>query len=57
MALLEIQYAPVSLDVNKVCFDEEHDIPNTNEKLRKSQSVTEWCRYGKCGVMDTMLYA
>ena len=57
MALLEIQYAPVSLDVNKVCFDEEHDISNTNEKLRKSQSVTEWCRYGKCGVMDTMLYA
>ena len=56
MALEGFQYepvAPVSLDVNKVCFDEEQDIPNTREKSRKSQSVTEWCRCGKYGVMDT----
>ena len=43
----------MSLDVNKVCFDEEQDIPNTREKSRKSQSVTKWCRCGKCGVMNT----
>ena len=24
-----------------------------SEKSRKSQNVTEWCRYGKCGVMHT----
>ena len=47
MALVGCQHEPVSLDVNKVCFEEEQDIPNTHEKLRKSQSVTEWCRYGK----------
>ena len=43
----------MSLDVNKACFDEEQDIPNKREKSRKSQSVTEWFRCGKCGVMDT----
>ena len=53
MALVGFQYEPVSLDVNKICIDEEQDIPNTREKSRKSQSVTEWCRRGKCGVMDT----
>ena len=37
MALLGFQYLPVSLDVNEVCFEEELDIPNTREKLRKSQ--------------------
>ena len=26
------QYGPVSLDVNKVCFEEGQDIPNRNEK-------------------------
>ena len=26
---------------------------NTREKSGKSQSVTEWCRCGECGVMDT----
>ena len=41
MALLGFQYEPVSLDVNKICIDEEQDIPNTREKSRKSQSVTE----------------
>ena len=31
MALVEFQYEPVNLDVRKVCFEEEHDIPNTRE--------------------------
>ena len=53
MALVGFQYKPASLDVIKVCFDEEQDIPNTREKSRKSQSVTEWRRCGKFGVMDT----
>ena len=53
MTLVGFQYEPVSLDVNKVCFDEEQDIPNTCEKSRKNQSITEWCRCEKCGVMDT----
>ena len=35
MALVVFEYEPVSLDVNKVCFAEEHDIPNTHEKLKK----------------------
>ena len=43
----------MSLDVNKICLDQEQDIPNSREKSRKSQSVTEWCRCGKCGVIDT----
>ena len=47
MALVGFQYKSVSFDVNKVCFEEEQDIPNTREKSRKSQSVTAWCRYGK----------
>ena len=32
MALVGFQYEPVSLDVNKVCFEEEQDIPNMHEK-------------------------
>ena len=40
-------------DVNKVCFEEEQDIPNKHEKSRKKQSVTEWWRCGKWGVMHT----
>ena len=27
--------------------------PNKSERSRKSQSVTEWCRCGKWGVMHT----
>ena len=53
MALVGFQYKSVSFDVNKVCFEEEQDIPNTREKSRKSQSVTAWCRYGKWDVMHT----
>ena len=53
MALVEFQSEPVSLDVKKACFDKEQDIPNMSEKSRKSQNVTEWCRCGKCGVMNT----
>ena len=40
MALVRLQYKPVNLDVNKVCFNEELDIPNTREKLRKTQRTT-----------------
>ena len=46
MALVGLQYAPVSLDINKVCF-EEQDIPNMREKSTKTQSITECCRCGK----------
>ena len=41
MALAGFQYEPVSLNVNKFCFEEEQDIPNMRKKSRKSQSVTE----------------
>ena len=37
MALVGFQYEPVSLCVKEVCFEEEHDIPNTREKSRKSR--------------------
>ena len=47
MTLVRFQYEPVSLDVNYVCFEEEQYIPNTREKSRKSQSVTEWSVCGK----------
>ena len=47
MASVWLQYEPVILDVNEVCFEKVQDIPNTREKFRKSQSVTEWCRCGK----------
>ena len=53
MALVGFHYEPVSLDVNKVCFAEEQDIPNTREKSRKRQRVSERGRCGNCGVMDT----
>ena len=53
MALVGFQYEPVSLDVNEVCFEEEHYNPDTCEKSIKSQSVTEWCRCGKLDVMLT----
>ena len=51
MALVGFQYKSVSFDVNKVCFEEEQDIPNTREKSRKSRSITEWCRCRKSDVM------
>ena len=47
MVLVGFQYEPVSLDVNEVYFEVEQDIPNTREKSRKIQSVTEWCKCGK----------
>ena len=53
MALVGFQYEPVSLDINEVCFEEEQDIPDTREKSRKSQSVTEWYRCGKWDIMHT----
>ena len=53
MALVGFQYETISLHVNKVCIEEQQDIPNTSEKSRKSQSVTESCRCGKLDVMHT----
>ena len=47
MALVGFQYEQVRLDANKVCIDEEEDIPNTCGKPIKSQTFTEWCRCGK----------
>ena len=41
MVLVGFRYEPVSLDVNEVCFEEEHDIPNTRGKSRKIQGITE----------------
>ena len=32
MVLIGLQYEPVSLDVNEVCFEEEQDIPNNRGK-------------------------
>ena len=52
MALPGFQYEPVSLDVNKDCFAEQQKTQKTREKSRKNQSVTEWCRCGKRGVMQ-----
>ena len=46
MALVGLQYEPVKLDVNEVCFDEEQDISNTCEKSKEDQNVTG-CTCGK----------
>ena len=43
----------MSFDINKVSFEEEQTIPNTHEKSRKSQSITEWCRCGEWGALHT----
>ena len=53
MALLSFQYGPASLNVNKVCFDEEQDIHKIREKSRTDICITEWYRCGKCGEMKT----
>ena len=53
MALVGFQYEPVNLDLNEICFEEVQNILNTREKSRKSQSVNEWCRCGKWGIMHT----
>ena len=39
MALVGLQYKPVSLDVNKVCFEEEQDIPNTLKNQEKVKAL------------------
>ena len=53
MALLGLQYEPASLNVKKVCCNEEHDISNTPEKSRKCQKDSKCCRCGTFRVMDT----
>ena len=35
MALVRFQYEPLSLDVNKVCLEGEHNIPYMWEKPKK----------------------
>ena len=35
MVLLGFQYESVSLDVNKVCFEEEQNIPKSRGKSKK----------------------
>ena len=52
MALVGLQYEPVKLDVNEVCFDEEQDIRNTCEKSKKDQNLNG-CTCGKWDVMQT----
>lgn len=52
MALVDLKFEPVSLDVHNDCFDEEQDILNTGEKSIKSQRVIAWCRCGKCVVIQ-----
>ena len=37
----------MSLDVNEVRFEEGQNVPNTSQKPRKIQSVSEWWRCGK----------
>ena len=49
MALVWFYDEPVSLDVNKVYFEEEQG----SKKSRKGQSVIEWCRCGRRGIMHT----
>ena len=39
IALVGLQYKPVSLDVNKVCFEEEQDIPNTLKNQEKVKAL------------------
>ena len=43
----------MSLDVNEVRFEEGQNVPNTSQKPRKIQSVSEWWRCGKWSVMRT----
>ena len=47
--VLGSQYETESLDVKEVCFDKEQ---SNQEKSRKSTNITEWCRHGKCVVME-----
>ena len=39
MTLVGLQYKPVSLDVNKVCFEEEQDIPNRLKNQEKAKAL------------------
>ena len=43
MALVGFKYE----EVNKICFEEEQDMPNVREKSRKIHSFTEWYRCEK----------
>ena len=47
MASLSFQYGSLSLNVNKVCFDEEQDIHKICEKSRKYLCITGWYRCGE----------
>ena len=39
MVLVGCKYEPVSVDVNKFCFEEEQDIPNTHKNQRKVKAL------------------
>ena len=55
MTLVGFQYEPVSLDVNKVCFDEKQDIPNKREKSEKVKVLLNSVDVGngyKCRVLE-----
>ena len=52
MALVGFHYEPTSLDVSKVCF-EENRISLIHMKNQGKVSVTESCRCGKSDMMHT----
>ena len=50
--VLGFQNEKESFDVKEICFNQ---ISQTRMKIKikkNNQSVTKWCRCGKCGVMD-----
>ena len=57
MFLVGFHYEPVSLDVNKVCFEEEQDTPNTRETSRKSQALRNGVNVGNVAQCTQMLSA
>ena len=42
MDLVGFPYELVTFDVNEVCFDEGLNIPDADEKSRKSRRVNKW---------------
>ena len=60
MTLAEFQQEPVSLDLNEVCFDEEHDIPRRMKNQEKVEPLLngvyvrneeEWTQMLSAGVV------
>ena len=42
MDLVGFPYEPVTFDLNEVRFDEGLNIPNADERSRKSRRVSKW---------------